>query len=92
MRYVKNDDVTVPDSHWRWCLDDWVQRGPSRRLRKLYRELADVEREREAVRNSNPVPGHAPSSYVFIRERMRPLDERLCDLQRRIALLQNDAE
>lgn len=82
--------IPLPDSCWRLALDDWTMRPPSRRLRKLYRELAAVEREREAVRLSNPCPEHAPTSCRIKRARLKPLDERLYDVQSRIARLQNE--
>lgn len=70
----------------------WTLAGPSRRLRKLYRALADLDAEMAAVRASNPVPEHAPSSFVAIREQLRPLDDRRFALLDRIAQLQNDDE
>lgn len=69
---------------------DWLYRGPSRRLRKLYRELAAVDAAIAAVRASDPMPDHAPTSWQMIRERLTPLQAKQSRLIGRIAQLQND--
>lgn len=52
---------------------EWIDAGPSRRLRKAYAALAAINAEIERVRRSNPIPDHAPSSLMVIRHRLRPL-------------------
>lgn len=71
---------------------EWIYRGPSRRLKKLYKELAAVEQKISEVRASNPVPEHAPSSYEIIRRELKPLFREHTELCRRIDRLQNDAD
>lgn len=83
------------DSRFFWHVGDqveWMYRGHSRRLRKLYRELSALELARQRVSETNWVPEHAPSTCTIIREKLKPLNERLFDLQNRIAALQNDED
>lgn len=67
----------------------WIDMRPSRRLRKLYAELADLDARIEQVRRSNPIPEHAPSSAQAIRRELRPLTDRRDELISRIDRLQN---
>lgn len=71
-------------------LDLWVHYGPSRRLRKAYATLDIIEREMEAVRRSNPVPEHAPSSCTIISRQLRELSERHYRMLKRIENLSGE--
>lgn len=70
--------------------DLWCLRSPSRRLRKLYRLLADVNGRIRDVQRSNPCPEHAPTAYVLKRAALRVLEDERYDVLRRINALQND--
>lgn len=63
---------------------EWVAAGPSRRLRKLYAQLAAAEAAREQVRTMVFVPEHAPSDFQARRAALRPLDQEVWRLQARI--------
>lgn len=71
---------------------DWVYRPPSRRLRKLYKELANVDARIKATRASNPCPEHAPTACRLMRAALKELHDEWTTIVHRIALLQNDDE
>lgn len=62
----------------------------SRRARKLERQLAAVDAEYDRIARSNPVPDHAPSSYVIRQRRLRPVAAARLRLQARIAKANDD--
>lgn len=65
----------------------WIYAGPSRRLRKAYAQLAALEDEAAKIRDSNPVPDHAPTSLQAIRCRLRDLEAERYRLYKRIGNL-----
>ena len=88
------DRYTDPHAHY-WHVADrleWTLRPPSRRLRKLYRELDDVDLALEAARTARYVPEHAPSDYQARRRALADLADVRETIIKRIALVQNDDE
>jgi len=67
---------------------DWFDEGPSRRLRKAYAQLAQVQAAIERVRRSNPVPDHAPSSCALISRQLAALTRQHQRLESRLVRLQ----
>jgi hypothetical protein len=65
-------------------------RGPSRRLRKLYRALGDLDAQIETARYTRYCPEHAPSDYRMRRYALRDLDAQRSALIHRINVLQHD--
>ena len=72
-----------------WSRDD---QHHTRTLRKLYAQLAAVDAEMEATRDSNPCPEHAPTSWWIVRCRLREIEARRYVILRRIDRVQNHAE
>jgi hypothetical protein len=79
-----------------WVLESSVpnreHQHHTRTLRKLYAQLDAVDAEADAVRRSNPVPEHAPSSCWIIRCRLREIEDRRYVILRRIDRVQNHAD
>lgn len=72
--------------------DGWINAGPSRRLRKLYRALAAVE-TRMADAHARSLRGdHGPSDWVYYCQEMKPLRIERDGIIARIALIQNQEE
>ncbi len=70
--------------------DLWIMLPPSRRLRKLYRELEALDVSIEQARNRRYVPHHAPSDFSIRRRIVNDLMRERFDLVKRIDLLQNE--
>ena len=62
----------------------------TRKRRKLYAELAAVDRRMEAVRVSNPCPDHAPTACRIIGSQLRELRVEWYRLTARIAAIEGD--
>lgn len=59
-----------------------------RKLRKLEARLAEVNKAIDAVRHSNPVPDHAPTSLIVQRQRLEPLLREARELEQKISNLE----
>ena len=68
----------------------WANRPPSRRLRKLYRELETLDQEIERARTRDYCPDHAPTDFVVRRRVLHVLFQERFALEARINHLQND--
>jgi len=70
----------------------WTMSGPSRRLRKLYKLLLDIDTEIEQARKTNHCPEHAPTAYRIGRKVLNDLEEKRYEIIKRINAIQNNAE
>lgn len=72
--------------------DLWVLSGPSRTLRKLYKQLADIDTDIERARKVNYCPEHAPTACRIAREVLNELEDKRYDILRRINNKQNQED
>jgi hypothetical protein len=70
----------------------WTMAGPSRRLRKLYKLLYDIDTDIEQSRKVNYCPEHAPTACRIARRVRNELEEKRYDILRRINNIQNNGE
>jgi hypothetical protein len=70
----------------------WIDAPPSRRLRKLYKELDRITQALEAARQRDYHSEHAPTDLTMRREAMRPLERERDLVIERIMLLQHPSD